>query len=69
MASDLLTSRQRMERAVRAVPRKKRDRSEAPLVIALLIGAIAAMGIILVANSDKSEPIPGRAPAVQLNGK
>lgn len=69
MSSDLLTSRHPIGRTTPAVRQKKRDRSEAPLVIALLIGAVAAMGIILAANSDENGPIRGDAPAVQLNGR
>jgi hypothetical protein len=70
MSSDLLTPKQRIGQALNAVPKnKKREKSEAPLVIALLIGAVAAFGIIIVASNDPNDTSSNVAPTAQLDGR
>lgn len=68
MSSDLLKSKQRIGQAVQMVPAKKRDKSEGPLILALLIGACAALGIIIAANSEPDETVSNAAPMQQLDG-
>jgi hypothetical protein len=70
MSSNLLTPKQRIGRAIRAVPKySKHEKSEAPLVIALLIGAMAAFGIIIVASNDPNDTAVSVAPTAQLDGQ
>jgi len=69
MASDLLTPKQRIGRALNAVPKSKREKSDAPLVVALLIGAVAAFGIIIVASNDPNDTVGSVAPTAQLDGR
>lgn len=61
MISDLVKSKQ-MSAA------KKRDKSEGPLIAALLIGAFAAAGIIIAANNEPDEAVSSAAPTQQLDG-
>jgi hypothetical protein len=70
MSSELLTPKQRIDRAIHSHPKySKRGKSDAALVFALLIGAIAAFGIIIVASNDPNDLATGVAPTAQLDGR
>ncbi len=57
MASDLWTSKGSVAFDADELDKKrKRAESQAALIFALLIGAFAALGIILVANSEREGP-------------
>lgn len=69
MSSHLQAPKQRMGRAIAAMPNKKREKSEASLLLALTIGAFAAAGIIIVANSDGDQTLPNAEPTVHVDGR
>ena len=70
MASNLLTHRRSISDGPEALlKRKKRAESEAALLLALLIGACAAIGIIFLANSEQSEIAVVGAPTAQIDSQ
>ncbi|MBS0250010.1 MAG: hypothetical protein JSR78_02985 [Proteobacteria bacterium] len=49
-------------------PAKKREKSEGPLIVALLIGVCAALGIIIAANNEPDDTVSSPAPTQQVDG-
>lgn len=49
-------------------PARKREKSEGPLIVALLIGACAALGIFIAASNEPDETASSPAPTQQVDG-
>lgn len=68
MSSDLIKSNQSLGRAMQMGPARKREKSEGPLIVALLIGACAALGIFIAASNEPDETVSSPAPTQQVDG-